>query len=97
MKRQQLADYRPNYPKKILKGAAITTASVLALGTSVACTELKTGGVAMPADDLQIEGYIMPEPDPTDELILEGEVAIDEPTEELPALSGVVMTSPEIP
>ena len=97
MKQQKITDYRPNYPKKFLRGAAITTAAVLALGASVACTELRTGGVPVPNDDIEIDGYVMPEPDPTDELTLSGEVAIDEPTEEPLVLSGDVPVSPEEP
>ena len=78
MKQQKITDYRPNYPKKILKGAAITTAAILALGASVACTEVRTGGVAVPNDDVDIDGYVAPEPDPTEDLTLSGEVAIDD-------------------
>lgn len=99
MKQQRITDYRPNYPKKILKGAAITTAAVLALGASVACTELRTGGMPEPepTEELQLDGYMMPEPEPTDDLTLSGEVAVDEPTEEPLIPDGDVMVAPEEP
>jgi len=73
MKQSKVKDYRPNYPKKILKGAILATAAAVALTGTTGCDMLRTGGV--------------PEPVPTDELVLDGEIAIDEPTPE-PRLEG---------
>ena len=69
MKRDQVKEYRPNYPKKVLCGAILTTAAAVALMGTTGCELLRTGG--------------MPEPVPIDELVLDGEVAYDD-TELLP-------------
>ena len=63
MKQKKVAYYRPNYPKKLIKGAILTTAAAVALAGTAGCEPARTGGV--------------PEPVPTDELVLDGEVAID--------------------
>lgn len=109
MKQQKMTGYRPNYPRRILKGAVLTTAAIMALGASAACTELRTGGVPMPTDEVQLDGYMMPEPtpEPTEEALrTEGEIAVDEqgaedvmPTPESGELmlSGDVMIAPEQP
>ena len=73
MKQSKVKDYRPNYPKKLIRGAILTTAAAVALTGTTGCDMLRTGGV--------------PEPVPTDELVLDGEIAIDEPTPE-PRLEG---------
>ena len=70
MKQKQVTEYRPNYPKKLIKGAILTTAAAVALAGTTGC-ELRTGGVPMP------------EPTPGDELVLDGEVAIDPGEDEL--------------
>ncbi|MBR4905850.1 MAG: hypothetical protein IKZ44_03270 [Clostridia bacterium] len=72
MKRKQIADYRPKYPKKLLKGAILTTAAALALAGTTGCDALRTGGA--------------PEPVPTDELVLDGEIAIDPGEDDLELL-----------
>ena len=63
MKQSKIKDYQPRYPKKLIKGAILTTAAAVALAGTTGCDILRTGGV--------------PEPVPTDELVLDGEVAID--------------------
>lgn len=73
MKQSKVKGYRPNYPKKLIRGAILTTAAAVALAGTTGCDMLRTGGV--------------PEPVPTDELVLDGEIAIDEPTPE-PRLEG---------
>ena len=70
MKQKQVTEYRPNYPKKLIKGAILTTAAAVALAGTTGC-ELRTGGVPMP------------EPTPGDELVLDGEIAIDPGEDEL--------------
>ncbi|MBQ2202256.1 MAG: hypothetical protein II412_06755 [Clostridia bacterium] len=74
MKQSKVGAYKPNYPKKILKGAILTTAAAVAIAGTTGC-------------DLKIMGGIMAEPTPTDELVLDGETMIDEPTPE-PRLEG---------
>ena len=83
MKQQKLSGYTPNYPKKLLKGAVLTTAAMMALGASAGCRlirgELTTSGAVA-----------IDEPEPTEVLVLDGEVAIDEPTDEV-ELEGYMM------
>ena len=64
MKQSKIKDYQPRYPKKLIKGAILTTAAAVAIAGTTGCA-LRTGGEPMP------------EPIPTDELVLDGEVAID--------------------
>lgn len=85
MKQKQLEGYQPAYPKKVLRGAVLTTAAVLALGTATGCKLL-------PGIGTDTTG-IVPIEDPTPELVLDGEIAIDEPTDE-PQIEGYVMPEP---
>lgn len=64
MKQFRIERYQPTYPKKLIKGAILTTAAAVALAGTAGC-ELRTGGVPIP------------EPTP-EELVLDGEIAIDE-------------------
>ena len=76
MKQIRMENYRPNYPKKFVKGAALTAAAMLTLGSSLGCIarfETTTSG-AVAVDE--------PTPEPTETLVLDGEVAIDDPTPE---------------
>ena len=70
MKQSKIKDYQPRYPKKLIKGAILTTAAAVAIAGTTGCA-LRTGGEPMP------------EPIPTDELVLDGEVAIDPGEDEL--------------
>ena len=86
MEQQKLTGYEPNYPKKILRGAAIAAAALLAAGATTGCTikfweELVLDGetrIFEPTPEPQIEGYIMPE----GELVTVGIVPTEEPTED---------------
>ncbi len=73
MKQTKISEYRPKYPKKLIKGAILATAAAVALAGTTGCESVRTGGE--------------PGPVPTDELVLDGEIAIDEPTPE-PRLEG---------
>ncbi len=73
MKQTKISEYRPKYPKKLIKGAILATAAAVALAGTTGCDMIRTGGE--------------PGPVPTDELVLDGEIAIDEPTPE-PRLEG---------
>ena len=79
MQQRKMDGYRPNYPKKILRGAVLATAMAVAVSGTTGCAELRTGGVPepVPTEELQIEGYVMPEPTP-EEVTEMGEVAIDD-------------------
>ena len=81
MIQKKLTGYRPNYPRKALRSAAMTAAALVAMGGVTGCR--------LPISSrLQTSG-IVPMPEPTDqELVLDGEVAIIEPTEEELRLPG---------
>lgn len=89
MKQQKISAYKPNYPKKLLKGAILMTAAAIALTGTAGCDRLRTGGA--------------PEPEPTDELVLDGEVGYEDPDlpgdestpEEEPALMGKIVIPEE--
>ena len=53
MKQQKLTGYQPNYPRKALRGAAMTAAALVAIGGAAGCRNLMTPGAPM-----------MPEPTP---------------------------------
>ena len=85
MKQQKMIEYRSGYPRKVLRGAALTAAALVGLGVSTGCRKA-------PAPELQTEGLVAV-PEPTEEvLVLDGEVAIPEPTEE-PALQDKIMVT----
>ena len=72
MKQKQLKAYQPNYPKKWMRSATLATAALLALGTTTGCK-------AIVQNITDLSGAVaIDEPAPT-ELVLDGEVAIDEP------------------
>lgn len=77
MKQQKLTGYRPNYPRKALRGAALTAAALVAISGAAGCRKV----------DLSAVGFETVMTPPPEELVLDGEVAIPEPTEE-PALMG---------
>ena len=85
MKQQKLIGYQPIYPRKPLRTAAMTAAALVAMGGVTGCVKVKATG-------LQTEGMVaMPEPT-EQELVLDGEVAIAESTEE-PALMGKILVT----
>ena len=69
MKQTKIEGYQPGYPKKLIKGAALTAAALVAM-SGAACS-VRTGGVALP------------EPTP-EELVIDGDVAIETPDPEMP-------------
>ena len=90
MKQQKMTDYRPNYPRRALRGAALTAAALVAMGGLAGCWKADTNlmGVAT---------IVTP---PPEELVLDGEVAICEPPEtpEMPAqTSGVLLLPSDTP
>ena len=95
MKQQKLTDYRPNYPKKALRGAAMTAAALVAMGTMTGCVKVKVPGM-----ELQTEGMVAVTEPPEEVLVLDGEVAICEPEEtpEVPfQTSGVLLMPSDAP
>ena len=53
MKQQKLIGYQPKYPRKALRGAAMTAAALVAMGGMTGCVRVKTPGIA-----LQTEGMV---------------------------------------
>ena len=73
MKQQKLTEYAPRYPKKWIKGAAITAAALVTIGMSTGCDLIRSGpalmGVATTAEPTpDVLGYVStmpPEPETT--------------------------------
>ncbi len=84
MKQQQLIGYRPNYPRKVLRGAALTAAALMAMSGATGCQKAKT------PEPLATEGMVAVTEPPEETLVLDGEVAVCEPTEEDLVLDGEV-------
>jgi hypothetical protein len=89
MKQQKLTDYKPGYPKKALKSAALAAAAIMTIGAAAGCrlAPVQTTGLVpmeepgieetVPPEELQTEGYIAYEPTPKpEELELMGDVAV---------------------
>ena len=66
MKQAKVNDYQPKYPKKLIKGAALTAAAMLAM-SGAACKPMLSGVPMLPVET--------PEPEP------EGIVPVDTPDE----------------
>ena len=81
MKLQQLTGYRPTYPKKVLRGAALTAAALVVVGGVTGCRSPKL-------PELQTEGMVAVTEPPEEVLATDGEVAIPEPTAEELILEG---------
>ena len=72
MKQQKLDDYKPNYPKKLVRSMALAAAALVTIGASTGCRHLEpqimgeiavddpTPGVeeTLPPEELQTEGLI---------------------------------------
>ena len=90
MKQQKLIGYQPNYPKKVLRSAAMTAAAMVAIGGMTGCVKVKVPGI-----ELQTEGMVAV-PEPTEEPALQGKVLVTEPPEEVLVLDGeVAICEPE--
>ena len=83
MKQQKLTGYQPKYPRKPLRGAALTAAALVAVGGVTGCRAPKL-------PELQTEGIVAVTEPPEEVLVTDGEVAIPEPTEEELILDGEV-------
>ena len=83
MKQQRLIGYRPTYPRKALRGAALTAVALVAMGGLGGCRQMPK------LEELRTEGMVPVETPYEGELVLDGEVAIAEPTEE-PMLQGKI-------
>ncbi len=108
MKQKPVDGYRPNYPKKLIKGAALTAAAMLTLSPALACrTAPQISGDIMidePTEEPELSGVVAideptPDPETTCAPELMGEIAIDEPTPdpEEPEWMGDVIADPSEP
>ena len=101
MKTQKMTGYWPTYPRKALRGAALTAAALVAMGGMSGCRkapkveELRTEGI-VPMEtpyegELMLDGEVaIPEPEPTEEPALMGKIAVTEPPEEVLVTEGEV-------
>lgn len=107
MKQQKLSGYKPNYPKKAVRGMALAAAALMTVGVTAGCrtrTEDRTGAgvrsvfeILFPAEEVQTDGYVAPEETPEPEDLRMGGIAMPEETpepEEPPMLGGVPMPEP---
>lgn len=102
MKQKPVDGYRPNYPKKLIRGAALTAAAMLTLSPALACRTAPqiSGDIVIdePTEEPELSGAVaIDEPTPEPELM--GEIAIDEPTPdpEEPEWMGDVIADPSEP
>ncbi len=108
MKQQKLTGYKPNYPKKVVRGMALAAAALMTVGTTAGCkarTADRNGAeprsvfqILFPAEEIQTEGYVAPEnvtPEPED--LRTGGVAMPEETPEPdgPIIAGYPTLPPE--
>lgn len=110
MQQKKLQGYRPQYPKKLIRGAALTAAVMLSIG-GTAC-ELNTDGVPPIPDDICIDetapvetpGAPIPDVTPDPDPLLGGEPLPDEGedaeaeshTRGEPALQGKILVPEDI-
>ncbi len=98
MKQTKLSGYRPKYPKKAMRGAALAAAALMAMGTATGCSTFaaNTTGIVPVADptpeELVLDGEVAVW-EPTDDVELEGYMVPETPTSE-PMLVGIVMPEP---
>ncbi len=96
MKQQTLSGYKPNYPKKAVKGMALAAAALVTIGAATGCRALRPepqidGAIAIDEPTPGIEETLPPE-----ELQTEGLIPIDEmETPEPPMTTGLIMVTPE--
>ena len=102
MQQKKIEGYRPNYPKKLIRGAALTAAAMLTLSPALACRTAPqiSGDIVIdePTAEPELSGAVaIDEPTPEPELM--GEIAIDEPTPdpEEPEWMGDVIADPSEP
>ena len=111
MKQKQVTEYRPNYPRKFIKGAILATAAAVALAGTTGCDILRTGGEPepIPPEELVLDGETTIDPGLDDNLMEPGEPAVDENGEiimdgedgsdgrEEPALQGKIVVPEDTP
>ena len=98
MKQQKLIGYQPKYPRKALRGAAMTAAALVAMPEPTEEELVLDGDVAIadPTEEPALLGKIAVTEPPEEELVLDGEVAIvePEPTPEVPLQTTGMLLAP---
>lgn len=82
MIQKKMADYKPNYPRKFIRGAALTIVAAASIG-AVGCEPALQGATTIAEPQSIVE--------PTEEPALMGDVAIVEPPDEELILDGEIM------
>ena len=89
MKQQKLTGYQPKYPRKPLRGAALTAAALVAIGGVTGCR------MPIPQNpQLVLDGEVAIPEATEEELILDGDVAIPDPTPAVPLRTTGVLLMP---
>ena len=104
MKQKKVKEYRPKYPRKLIRSAILTTAAAVALTGTTGCELTNTGKAApdaVPTDELVLDGEVGYEL-PTEEPMLEGEPSVEEPDGRFlnggePALQGKIIVPEDTP
>lgn len=83
MKQQKLSGYKPNYPKKAIKGMTLAAAALLTIGAATGCRTMRPepqidGAIAVDDPTPGIEETLPPETLSPEELQTEGMVPIYE-------------------
>ncbi len=110
MKQQKLSDYKPNYPKKAMRRAALAAAALLAIGSTVGCKAQNlepeiSGAIAIDEPGVEIctptptppmtMGTSLPVPDDEPPMTTGLPLITPEPTE-IPAMTtGIILLTPE--
>ena len=92
MKQQKLSGYKPNYPKKPVKGLTLAAAALLTIGAATGCRLIKPqimGDVAVDDPMPGVEETLPPEELQTKGMVPIGEMETPE-IEEAPMLMGDV-------
>ena len=108
MKQQKLSGYKPNYPKKAVKGMALAAAALLTSGAATGCRHPEPqimGEIAVdddptpgieetlpPEEELRTDGIVVPEETP-EPLLTTGEPTLP-PTEEPMLMGDVAIIEP---
>ena len=108
MKQQKLSGYKPNYPKKTVRGMALAAAALLTIGAATGCRHPEPqimGEIAVdddptpgieetlpPEEELRTDGIVVPEETP-EPLLTTGEPTLP-PTEEPMLMGDVAIIEP---
>ena len=98
MQQKKMDDYRPNYPKKLIRGAALTAAAILTVGGATACRAVfptQTSGIVPyedPTEEPEVVGY-----EYLDETVPETEPEGDAGRDGMPLLGKIMVPEEQMP